>query len=251
MTDFGPLGEPAPEGARVNMVWTRDTQDVATCGLHFVHANPGIMGDTIAWDDAADSTTIEGLLTTLWNGLKGQYAADIQLDRFDWHHFGVGIRRPNPKFRETVLGPAIAGTSVDDQMPEQIAVSVTLKTDKRKSWGRVYLPAPTVTFNDGGYVSAAGVGLYRTMFGDLLDGAAAASLPLVVWCPRHGGKLLKFSAAVHDSDPTSNHELGLDEPDTSSIARGVQQVQVDNVFDVIRRRRFKPATLRDTHTLGA
>lgn len=252
VTDFLPLGPPAPEGGKCTVVFTRDGEDVATMGLHYVHANPDVVGDTIAWDDAADSATIEGLLTTVWNTLKGVYHASIQLDRFDWHHFGVGIRRPNPAFRSTLLS-AIPGTSDTGDLPPQTAMSVTFKTDRRRSWGRVYMPAPTMdvisALNDA-RIDPAIVSSIRTAFGVMLDGAAAAHLPLVVWCPRRAGLPLQYSPSSRDSDPTSAHALMLDEPDNTSVARGVVQVQVDDLFDVQRRRRFDKPTLRDTHTIG-
>lgn len=250
LADYLPLGPPAPEGAKVTLQWARTGDDVAVTSFHFVHRAEGT--DTSAWVNDDDSATIEALLADFWSAIRGHYGADFGLDRYRWHHFGVGVRRPNPAFRETVDVTPLLGTNTDPQLPQQVACAITQRTTRRRSWGRSYLPAPVE-----GYTDDSGLWIHdfvddmRTAAGTLLDGAESAGLPMVVWCPRHDGKLLEYGDHPIPPATQSPHELGLDEPDTSSLARGVGSVQVDDVPDVIRRRRPKKSTYKQTHTVGA
>lgn len=240
MTDYLPLGNPAPEGARCSLVWSRTNQDVATCGLSFVHRTEGT--DTGPFTDA-DAATIEGLIDTFWDALKEQYHPSFALDRYDWHYFGIDVRSPNPAFRSTLKTPPVAGSADEQHLaPAQVAAGVTLKTDRRRSWGRIYMPGPVAGDNTDGLIAAAFVTMLSDAIGDLADGAEAADLPLVVWCPRHDGELLKYGEAAHAAD--------LDVPDSSSVARGVWQTQVDDLWDIQRRRRWDRATTFERHTVG-
>jgi hypothetical protein len=241
VTDFLPLGEPA-EGCRLNMVWTRAGEDVATCGMHFVHANPDVLGDTLAITDA-ELAAIEARATTLWGSINGLFPASIVLDRYEWHNFGVGIRRPNPKRRETI-GLSGAGTvDAANALPPQVATTVTFRTNHRKTWGRVYLPALAVASCLNGRLLAGSQASIRTAFGTFAEGVAGDSTPLVIWSPRRAGDALEYGPDAHAAH--------LDEPDTTSFAKSVTIVAVDDLFDVMRSRRFDKPTTIATHTLGA
>jgi hypothetical protein len=106
------------------------------------------------------------------------------------------------------------GTSGGHALPPQVALSVTLRTAHRKRWGRFYLPGFTDTHitNEG-----------RLAQSDCtIIANAAAGL-----CDRAGtGAAVTCFSRVH-----WNHE----DPDS---------VQVDDIYDVIRRRRFSSAHFR-------
>jgi len=227
-----------PKGRKVTMVWTRTGEDVATCGLHILRADGASVADMT--DD--DCSATEGRLLALWASIKDLYDPSIALDRFNWHEYGVGVRKPNPMIRDVSAG-VVVGTAADDQdLPPQVAVSVTLKTSRRRNWGRVFLPAIAKENCEAGRIITATVNAIRTAFGTFLDAQAGASLPLVIWSPRHAGDALTYGPAAHADN--------LDNPDTSSFAMTVDQVQVDDLFDVIESRRFDKALVRATHTLG-
>jgi hypothetical protein len=101
-------------------------------------------------------------------------------------------------------------------MPPQVALSVTERTPVRKRWGRFYLP-----YIDSTVISGAGTigGSTCTAVADAVETCYAAcftaELVPVVWSP------------------------------TVKRAYGVTSIQVDNIFDVIRSRRYVTPTIRE------
>lgn len=113
------------------------------------------------------------------------------------------------------------GSSGAQALPPQIACAVTFKTAKRKNWGRFYCPSLTVTSlaSDGGFDTGA--------LGTIADAAAALT-------GRDDGKESAFT--VWSPTERTHHDP--------------QSVQVDDIPDVIRSRRFSQALHRETRDAG-
>lgn len=113
------------------------------------------------------------------------------------------------------------GSSGAQPLPPQIACAVTFKTAKRKNWGRFYLPSLTVTAlaSDGGFDTG------------FLGGAADAGAALTA---RDDGKTSAFT--VWSPTERTHHDP--------------QSVQVDDIPDVIRSRRFGQALHREERDAG-
>jgi hypothetical protein len=112
------------------------------------------------------------------------------------------------------------GTSVSNSMPPQCAISVTLKTDKRRTWGRMYLPNVTFPMLDskGRLVQTVATELCTAWH--FLTTRAGTGAALCVF---------------------SRKEWTHHDP---------QQIQVDDIVDVIRSRRYSAAHFRQTLSAG-
>jgi hypothetical protein len=122
---------------------------------------------------------------------------------------------PNTPVRTRVID--IDGTE-DGNLPPQVALDVTLKTWPRRHWGRFYVPGIWP-----GHADTYGRADDSTC--DLLEGA------YVTLCGTMAGNNW-FPIVLQAGTPATG------------IARTVRGVACDNVFDVIRRRRWDAATYR-------
>jgi len=117
---------------------------------------------------------------------------------------------------KTGTAPGTPGSSGGLFLPPQVAVSVTLKTNLRKHWGRFYLPGLTGTqLDDNGHRGA--------LLPATCDAIAAAAATL---CQQTNGPTVIVWSQ------------------TAGSATFIDHVQVDDVIDVIRRRRMKVATYK-------
>lgn len=110
----------------------------------------------------------------------------------------------------------LAGTGTGLPLPPQMSISVTFRTSQRKRWGRMYLPCPTTS-----WLSAGG----------RLDPAACTAIAnattFLTSRAQTGCALTVFSRVKWQHfDPVT--------------------IQVDDIYDVIRRRRFSQPTFRAT-----
>jgi hypothetical protein len=101
---------------------------------------------------------------------------------------------------------------------------VTFKTDNRKTWGRFYIPGYTTTAMDGTHHGAI-----STTYVDELCTAAKA---------------------LTDRSGPGNHPTLCVWSNKGRTHHDPQQVQVDDVWDIQRRRRFKHATYKKVLTAG-
>jgi hypothetical protein len=214
------LGDNAQEGEgiatrRVQCVFSRapagSVEDVAVCSLDFMNMTSGEPDDT--WT-AGDFGTMEGLLTTFWSAVASYQCTTTVLSSFRWYRIGPGIPKPNPAVR--VQTAAVSGT-VSQYLPPQLAISVTEKTGIQKRWGRFYIPglaySSSLVASTTGRIASTGLTAIHTAALALYDGAAAADFLPVVYSP------------------------------TVQKVYGVEKVQVDDLFDVQRPRRWdKPLT---------
>ena len=113
----------------------------------------------------------------------------------------------------------VPGRAVGNALPPQCAISVTFRTDKRKTWGRYYLPSMTVGELDG-----AG------RLDQSVAGALATATALLTDRSQTGACLTVFSRKEW-----THHDP--------------QLIQIDDIVDVIRSRRFSTPLYR--HQLSA
>lgn len=116
----------------------------------------------------------------------------------------------------------VAGASAGNTHPPQVALGITFRTALRRRWGRIYLPYPSTA-----------MGSVRPQTGvcnDLAQSTGAMAGDLETAVP--GGTL------VVAGNPAAGGQTHV-----------VNVVAVDNVFDVIRLRRFEKTTHRAAVTI--
>jgi hypothetical protein len=184
------------------------TDDVRLMHFDFLNLTGGAPDDT--WTDTD--------YANVFNGMEGWFAAiksyvsdQYTLREMRVYRIGPGITPPNPPAKVYPVG--IAGTSSSTELSPQSALSLTLKTAERKRWGRTYLPGLTsALLTTHGVASSSAV--------DAIGGALDTS----------------FSALISDDFHPVVYSP------TTQAANMVEQVQVDNLIDVIRSRRWRNAT---------
>ena len=186
-------------------------EDDAEFHFDFLNITGGSPDDT--WT-SGDYTTLEGYLDTFWTAVKGYVSTGAKLAGYHWYRHGPGIVAPNPA--ERVVTRSVAGTSSVNGMAPQCAATITFETAVRRSWGRTYLPALTQAAIGGaeGLFSHAFADNVANAAGALLSSAAGSDFPMVV---------------------TSVH---------LSAVLGIEHIQVDDLVDIQRRRRWDHPTYR-------
>jgi hypothetical protein len=187
------------------------SSDVAEFHFDFLNITGGAPDDT--WVDA-DYTTLETAILAFWTTAKQYASTGYSLAELRWYRVGAGVVKPNPAVRVNTLASPVAGTGTANLLPPQVACSVTFRTAVRRSWGRTYLPLTGVSLAAGEVFSNAMVGTLANAAQTLLQSAASSDFVQVV---------------------TSLH---------LNAALAVEHVEVDNVPDIIRRRRWKQQSFR-------
>lgn len=201
-------------GMRAQLVFDRSAsgEDDMTTHLDFVNFTGGAVDSS--WTDG-DFTALEGYLHTFLLTLMAHVHSAISTREIRWYPFGQGVAVPNPAVR--VTPDVVAGAQGGVYLPPQSAVTATYRTGLRRQWGRGYFPWES-SLDVAGYGRPSDA-LCDSLAGGvdaLVQSAAADDFVLVVWSPTH------------------------------ARAFAVESVTVDNVPDVIRRRRPAAATYRKT-----
>lgn len=222
---------------------TVEDQDVLT--FHFLKVASGA---PVAWVDATDLAAIEARITTFWAAIKNNFPNSTHSDQYRWYKDGPGFYELRdlpapPRYVPLAVGnPAIRVTEVDvagaggavDIMPPQVAMTITEKCSARPHWGRFYLPGPVASLADAdGRIDPTPLGTILGAAVTLYNGARADGYLPVVWSIQKPERLKKNGATL---------------PAQSAIAFEVSALQMDNLFDVVRRRRYATPTIR-TSTL--
>lgn len=201
---------------RAQIVFTRAAigsgEDNLTTTIDFQNFTNGQPDDS--WIDA-DFTTLEGLLDTFIQTLKPWIYSNIVHSEYRWYRIGPGISPPNPPARITAR---VQPGTATDSVPSQVAVTLTERTAVRRTWGRMYLPigAPG-TFIGDGRIHPSVVDGIGTAANTLYSSAFSADLVPVVYSP------------------------------TRQKAFSVEHVQVDDLADVMRSRRYDKPTHKSIH----
>ena len=173
--------------------------------------------------DSGDYSDAETIIETWWGAVKGTFASDLTFEEIRWYQEGPEIVPPNPAVRITSVASAATGSG--PALPPQTSTTVTLQTPLRKYWGRCYLPAPRDGALDDtstvwGRWDHSFVDSWATDFHDMLNDLGGIGLIPAVYS--RAGK--SFMA--------------------------VTGVEVDDVPDIQRRRRFATTGYRKQETLG-
>lgn len=226
VTDYATLGPSATPGVgvgvrRLTLLMDRLSATPAddACLMHFDFLNitGGDPDDT--WI-TSDFTTLEGLASTWFTGVKPYVPGWCKLSRYLWHRVGPGIPLPNPAVRIVDIASPQTGTGTVT-LPPQAACSITLRTGLRRHWGRTYLPLQTTIDSTGRIGNTARTAIVAATVTFLQAAAAADFFPVVM--------------AVN--------------PPGFSSALGVEAVEVDDDVDIIRRRRWKHTVNRNVTSL--
>lgn len=189
--------------------------DPAEMHFDFLNLTSGSPDDTWTTTDYEDCE--DSLLTYFWGNVKSVVSTQLVLDRIDWYRHGPGVTAPNPV--ERTLDVNVPGTSSSQILPPQVACSLTLRTGVRKSWGRTYLPGLTSAVLDShGALATTSVDGIEAALRTMVAHAVGQDFPVVV---------------------VSNH---------LSAALNVEATEVDDVPDIIRRRRFPAAVYKKIET---
>lgn len=198
---------------------TGTTEDKAQVGFNIINITGGDLDSS--WT-SGDYSTCETQILSWWATVKTYVTDDYTLSHIKWYtkkHKAVmdathRFEKSGPPVRVTVVG--VAGTALNQRLPDQVAMSVTLKTHVPRHWGRIYLPG--FAYN----AIAATYGRWDTAYTTAVANATAELL-----------------------DDLQDNDFFVVVPVTQvdgSLAKGVlgvYEVQVDDIPDVIRRRRAR------------
>lgn len=207
------------EGAHMKLIYGRNS-------------GSGVSDDALTthdfWTDASIGDTESGAIWTAvqtwWNSIRDRIAADVALKeaRFYYGYNGDG----SPGTVDKSYTANLAGEGLQGQLPPQVACSVTEIIDgdadapqARRHWGRFYIPGI-----DKGQLTAAG----------RLTSAAAADIATATQVLYNAWNTQGNPAIIWVKTPTVlTHAY-------------VEAIRVDDVLDVIRRRRWESTLLRET-----
>jgi len=192
-------------------------EDVAVITCHIRQVEFGIP-DVFPIGDQGRNDFINNV-ATWWAGVKGMMTTKITFREMRFYDVPgtAGVDMGDPVLVQAVQEP---GTSSSQVLPPQLAVSVTYRTDKRKTWGRWYLPGITAAHLDpNGRLLAATADTLLNLHHTLTSRAAS------------GGSLTVFSRKEW-----THHDP--------------QLIQIDDIWDVIRSRRYREPHFRKTLSAG-
>ena len=221
---FDEVDEQDPiEWRRVQVVFNRltptgTTEDTAICTFDLVNFTAGEVDPT--WT-GGDYTAVDALFLAWWQGIDGSLTANVVLKEIRYYRaqFGQDFESGPPEHIYTIGTAGVVAATY--ATPYQVALSVTEKTALPRSWGRFYLPGvPDAAVDNYGRWLAAYLDTYadytEVLYNELNDAQ---------FCP------------VVPSKP-------------AEILLPVLQLQIDDIPDVIRKRRPRTTLLRDIRTLA-
>lgn len=222
---------------KLTVKWTRTPasgvpQDAAMCTFHFINLTGGI--PDASWI-AADYAAVESGFDTFWTNEKSLFPTSTKLSEYSWRADGPAFRPFGASLSPTLRTTArsVVGTGVGEALPPQVAVSVTettaakftvqnvegVGTQIRNRWGRFYLPAPVVSQVTNGRFSSGSQALLATAVDTFYEACVTAGLHPVVY------------------SPTTGHSWS------------VLEIHIDDIFDVIRSRRFVTPLSREPRAI--
>ena len=202
---------------RLQATITRDNgEDVCVNTYDIVNITSGHIDGT--WT-TTDYTNCEAKFTTFYNAVKTYLGKDAHTLTYRWYSYPRVPHDGRPP--ERIYSPVTDLTPIYDILPEQVAFSCTKVVPARRHWGRVYLgPMATQSLDtiagDGrwSHSTVDGIGAaWNTLWTDL----QASDYPMVVYDSRHG------------------------------LLQAVVGARVDNVPDIIRRRRAETSLYRKVY----
>jgi hypothetical protein len=209
-----------------------ETDDVRVLTIDFIKLASG--SPVTTWD-AADLDGLRSRFNTFWTTIRPNYGSTVKLDRMKIYKLGPSVFPPQVPVQDADYDLAGSNTGTFT-MPPQVAVSVTEKAGSKRYWGRFYLPPPVAS-------TSTLYGRLTTAFSTAIADAAdvmyeankAANTPAVV-----------YRRAL----PVRTQKNGVEIAARAASAWTVDDLQVDDIFDVIRSRRWKYPTLRTQRNIA-
>lgn len=204
------------------IVFDRDAlspdEDVAVITQHWRGAEADVPDSIIDMDETRRSSAVDKIMAML-NGIQNRITNKLALREIRWYDTAPLGQGPGPAV--AVYPRTFSGTAVDSALPPQVALSITWRTDLRKNWGRYYLP---------GFCSPSLTPTGRCL-SSVLDQVEAATSPLA-----DRGSTVEETLTVWSPTEQTHHDP--------------QTLQIDDIFDVIRSRRFTKAINKNQSGLG-
>jgi hypothetical protein len=181
-------------------------EDVMVCTFDFAQ---GV--EVFPTSPPNDFVTAEQHLDQWWIDMRALYPDTIVLSGYRWYREDDETPPWGPPHRVTVKN--IPGTSTGPSLPPQVAVTVTERTGPpKKHWGRFYLPSPsTDALLQDGRISQPFRDTVAEATRDMYDALSNIGLSGVVRQTFQG----------------------------LPVRTEISEVAVDDIFDVIRRRRYE------------
>jgi hypothetical protein len=208
-------------------------EDVRVITFHHIKLVSGTPQSS--WD-AADISAVYDPFFAFWGEIKDRFPAALKLFRHAMYKAGPDIAPPQLPTWSFDQPTPVAGTG-GNSLPPQSAVTVTEKAGSRKFWGRFYLPQPAI--------AAAGAAgrIDSTVLTDIADAAdtmyqawKSTGHPAVVY----RAPLPVRQTAAEERNGTTPGSLAA----RDGSAWTVDDLQVDDLFDVMRSRRYDRPLLR-------
>lgn len=208
--------------SKCTLTWNRTTpagtrEDLATINLHMcIHVGAASYVRLTDTQKADAETPIKAFIDA-WalNGVNQWTHQEIV-----WHDVTAGDTFYGPADRRTTYTKV--GGNAGNRMPDQNAVTVTLRTASRKHWGRFYL---------GGLPTNGYDTVYGRPANAICDAYASATRTLA---------LALNSLTAHTELVVYSH--------AHQAVMTVDEIRCDNVPDIIRRRRAKQSSYAKSFT---
>jgi len=216
-------------------------QDDDLCTFHFLNLTAGEPDAT--WT-TTDYTQVETAFDTMWTALKAFYNSETKLSEYYW-------RADGPAFKphgSSLSGPlritpkSVPGTMSDPMLPPQVSIAVTEvteahytaygvgvpgsvpgtgRTQTRNRWGRVYWPAVGSDSLSSGRIKT-------------------------VTCTGFANAMQAFY-----NDCVGNDIIPVMYSPTTGNAWSITEIRVDDIFDVMRSRRYDTPLVRTPRAIDA
>jgi hypothetical protein len=202
---------------KLQIAWPRTrmgdaADDVAVTTLHLLKVDGTTPVSTWA---GSDFTTVEARLATFLNAIRTVQVNELASPQYRWYRVPPAGGKAGAAVR-VLTTTGLGGSHTGNALPPQVAVTVTERTNVRRRWGRMYLPGfPVNMCSEHGSILPSACVDFANATSALYSGLYEDDLVPVVWSP------------------------------TAQAAYTVRTVQVDDLFDVIRSRRWKQPTVRE------
>lgn len=174
---------------------------------------------------SGDYTTAESRFSTFLTACLGSISQDATFSQYRWYRrkFAVPMTEDH-RFEDAgppdrITNISLVGTGSTGKMPYQVAMSITEKTPWPRHWGRFYIPSLALSLAADGRFGSSFMTTASTAAGVLLNALHDDLTPLVV--------------------PSTQQDKVL-----AGYLLGVTSIQVDDIPDVVRRRRAKQPAVR-------
>lgn len=216
-------------------------EDVRVCTFHCIKLVAG--SPTPNWDPA-DFVAMDNAFSAWWTTVKGHCTGSISWTGIKAYRAGPNVLPPQTPTYD--VPKSVPGTDPSNSaLPPQVALSVTEKAGAKANWGRFYFPAigtgsgAVATTTVDGRPSTELITSIINATDTLYEAAKIALTPFVI-----------YREKLEANRPTGNPPAPSSLPERPAEAAEVESIQVDDVFDIIRRRRWERPTLREQRAIG-